>query len=847
MEYKGLTTLEVQKKISLGLENSTIDSYTPTTFKIIFKNVLSIINIVIIPLIIYLLVLKLYMEALSMGMFILINTITSIVDELRIKKEIEQLKSKFQLKAKVIRNGVEELIPVSEVVNEDLVKVSEGENIIADGVVVSSKVLQIDESILTGESDYIKKEDDDKVYSGSFVVTGECYYKVEAVGVNNFSNKIAFESTKYEKKKNPMQINADKLISALVISAIFFGLLNFIFTNYTDISYQERILSVTSIVSLIIPQTLIFLFTLTFSISISKLFKKGVLVQKGASIENLTNVNILCMDKTGTITTNNMSIKDVKYFNLDETEIGSYYNSINKELFGVSKSQKIIGDYYKKFPKTPCRNTFQIPFNSKNKFSYSETNIDNIRKGFLLGAIEKLDVYLETSIRKEVIDYIKQKENEGFRILVGIIINNIVSTHEKTKESNDKLPQFPDSNHIVVFVIEEELNNGIVNLINKLKSENIDIKIISGDSYNSVKMIAQKVGLSTDSIIDLSIPNIDILKASTEYTIFTRAKPDDKLKIINSLKQRGNIVAMTGDGINDVLSLKTADVSIAMESGSEVTRNISDIVLLGNDYEKLPEVFFEGQNIIFNLKLTTKMFIAKSIFALLLALFFTLSLSVVPVLPTSVLIFSFLGSSLPSYILVFTRSNIKRSKSFFKEIFLSSIPAGFVMFLIGTLENIILRNSGVEPLIINTVIVLSILGLSLIYSVILIWEAGKISNIIMVAIGVVIAFIIGTMQSTLPIEQGDTLGLKIILISLFIIAGILLAIIIKKNFNPKNKIFKYLLYIISFAWIPIVSILPFRTYYSVTRLDFNLWIIVFTGILFGSIFLFFLNRIVRQK
>ena len=552
MEYKGLTNSEVQKKISLGLENSTIDSYTPSTFKIIFKNVLSIINIVIIPLIIYLLVLKLYMEALSMGMFILINTITSIVDELRIKKEIEQLKSKFQLKAKVIRNGVEELIPVSEVVNEDLVKVSEGENIIADGIVVSSKVLQIDESILTGESDYIKKEKDDKVYSGSFVVTGECYYKVEAVGLNNFSNKIAFESTKYEKKKSPMQINADKLISALVIGAIFFGLLNFISTNFTETSYQDRILSVTSIVSLIIPQTLIFLFTLTFSISISKLFKKGVLVQKGASIENLTNVNILCMDKTGTITTNNMFIKDVKYFNLNESEIGSYYNSINEELFGVNKSQKIIGEYFKTYTKTKCNNTFQIPFNSKNKFSYSETTIDSTRKGFLLGAIEKIDLYIETTIRKEVIDFIKQKENEGFRVLVGVIINNIVSIHEKNQDIKDKLPQFPDSNKVVVFVIEEELNKGIVNIINKLKSENIDIKIISGDSYNSVKMIAQKVGLPIDSIIDLSTPNIDLMKAAKEYTIFTRAKPEDKLKIINAFKQGGNVVADDGRSIREL-------------------------------------------------------------------------------------------------------------------------------------------------------------------------------------------------------------------------------------------------------------------------------------------------------
>jgi len=846
MEYKGLTSAEVRKQNSLGLQNTTIDSYTPTTLKIILKNVFSIINIVIVPLIIYLLILRLYMESLSMAMFIIINTITSVIDELRIKKEIEQLKSKFQLKAKVIRDGKEQTISISEVVSEDLVKVSEGENIIADGLIIESKVLQIDESTLTGESDYIKKENNDKVYSGSFVVTGECYYKVEAVGMNNFSNKIALASTKFEKKKSPMQLNADKLISGLVFGAIFFGLMNLLFTNSTSYDFQQRILSVTSIVSLIIPQTLIFLFTLTFSISISKLFKKGVLVQKGASIENLTNVNILCMDKTGTITTNNMTIKDVKYFNTTKKEVGEYYNSIKDELFGVNKSQKIIGEYFDDLKKIKTTDTFQIPFNSKNKFSYSETTIKNERKGLILGSSEKLNMYIDAKLRDEVGKFVRLKEDEGFRVLVAVLINNISKTRSKEVQDDDKLPKFDDSNQVIVFVIEEELNKGIVNVINQFKEQNISLKIISGDSFFSVKMIAQKVGLDTSSIVDLSEPDIDIEKAALKYTIFTRAKPEDKLRIINALKSKGNVVAMTGDGINDVLSLKTADVSIAMESGTEVTRNISDIVLLGNDYEKLPEVFFEGQNIIFNLKLTTKMFLAKSIYAILLSIFFTLIFNTVPVLPTSVLIFSFLGSSLPSYILVFTRSHVKRSTSFFKEIFLSSIPAGAVMFLTSVLEYYILKNAGIESLVINTVIVLTILGLSLIYSVVLIWEAGKLSNIFNVAIGLVIAFLVGTMQATLPIEQTDSLLLKTSLIVLFFIAGILLSILISKNFKPKQVLWKYLLYALSFVWIPIVSFLPFRTYYSVSRLEFNVWIIVFEAIIFGSILIYFMNRVFRK-
>lgn len=843
MEITGLTTAEVQSKQSLGLSNTTIDSYTPTSFRIIFKNIFSVINVVVTPLIVYLAILALYMEAVSMSLFIIINTLTSIFDELRIKREIEQLKTKFQLKAKVIRDGLEQIIPVSEVVNGDTVKVNEGENIIADGVIIDAKVLQIDESIITGESNYIRKGVDEKVFSGSYVITGECYYKVNAVGKDNFTNKILFESTKYEKKKSPMQKNADRLITSLIVVAILLGVLNYVTTTYGATSHQEKILSVTSIISLIIPQTLIFLFTLTFSISISKLFKKGVLVQKGASIENLTNVNILCMDKTGTITTNNMLLNQVEYFNTSEDIVGRYYNSVQKELFGVNKSQRIIGEHYKKYDIEDNCNLYQIPFDSKNKFSYSESTINKNRYGLLLGSKEKVLPVIDSSIKEDLKSFIEQNEKSGYRVIVGAFIEN-PPVHKDTQKM--ELPNLSDIKSAVVFVIEEELNKGISDIINKLQAEGIKLKIISGDSYSSVKTIAYKVGIPVDSIVDLSDPSVNIIEATDKYTIFTRAKPEDKLVIINTLKSRGNVVAMTGDGINDVLSLKSADVSIAMESGAEVTRNISDIVLLGNDYEKLPEVFFEGQNIIFNLKLSSKLFLTKSLFAVLLGLIFSIAFLPIPVLPTSILIFSFLGSSLPSYIIIFTRSNPKRSKSFFKEIFLSSIPAGAVFFIISLAEYLVLKNGGIASIYINTAIVLTILGLSLIYSVILIWEAGRLPSFKVVFLALIVAFLVGTMQTTLPIESDDSLAVKIILISLFVFAGILLALLIKYKINIKRASLKIFLYILSFIWIPIVSVLPFRSYYSVTRIDFNMWILILGMIGLGSIVMFVSNRVFKN-
>src|SRR5260221_886192 len=374
-ELKGLTLDEVKRKKKLGLSNEIIDSYTPNTFLILRRNIFSLINVVVVPLLILLGVYQRYTDIFAFSTFIVVNTIISILDEIRNKNQLQKLKSQFQQTAKVIRDGTEYEIPSNEIVEGDYVKAKEGEGILADGIVLYENYLQLDESALNGESNYIRKEDGEKVLSGSFIVTGECVYQVQSVGKNNYLNKLGAEALKYAEKKSTMQKNGDKLIIFLVIASISLALLNFYATKDTNLSIAERVLGLTTIITLIIPQTLIFLFTLTFTVSITKLYNPGVLVQKGGSIEELSNIDVICFDKTGTITTNDMTINKTEYFNLKEEDIGSFYNSVKSKIVGINKTQEILNKLYSKYDSSSDSRSAvisdfdQIPFTSKNKYS----------------------------------------------------------------------------------------------------------------------------------------------------------------------------------------------------------------------------------------------------------------------------------------------------------------------------------------------------------------------------------------------------------------------------------------------------------------------------------------------
>lgn len=845
MEIKGLTEKEVQQKKSLGLSNEVIDSYNSTYWQIVLRNVFSLINIVLFPLLIALGYLRLYSEIFAFSTFLIINTIVSIVDEVRIKRKLDNLKSEFQVTAKVIRDGQDLEIPVSEIVQGDYVIASEGDGIIADGEIIDENYLQVDESMLTGESNYLRRDKGERVLSGSYVVTGNCIYLVESVGKNNYLNKLGSEAVKLKEKRSPVQRAADRIVLFLTFSAIFAGAVNLAVVLNNGTSYEAAILSVTTIVALIIPQTLIFLFTLTYTISITKLYSKGILIQKGGSIEELANVNVICFDKTGTITTNKMVLREVKYFNLEEKTFGDFYNSIAKKLVSVNSTQKIVNNKFSKFEKFEISNFDQIPFTSKQKYSLVKAEKDGKTLVIALGAFSSLNSSIRSDMRDEIQKYMQSEESKGMRVLIGIY-------KEMNPSSFDlENPLGFESSEVVVFSIEETLNPGINEILDKLRAQDIAVKIISGDSKVSVTRICQKIGIDPEQIVDLS-ENPDIVDeksfvdAVVSKTVFTRAKPEDKLKIINILNHEGFKTAMVGDGINDVLGLKAASVSIAMESGAKIAREVSDIVLLKNDYQKIPDVFYEGDNIIFNLKLSTKIFLAKSISAILMSLFYTLRLEVMPLHPSSTLIFSFLGSSVPSYVVIFTRQKVENAEHFFRNVLSSALPTAAIFAGLFILLDQVFLAGKYDFVTINTALVIFFLGVSIIYSLYLVWEAKKVSSIF-AQIGLfTILMLLGISQTILPINLNDPLYVNLFLLWVMAMGGVLLFYIFNKVLSPKRFIYRIGLLVPAFIWIPVVSVFPFQSYYHVTRIPLNLYGLIALFIVLGLALIVIFNTITKK-
>jgi len=822
-EFKGLTLEQVNKKKSLGLSNQIIDSYTPTSIQIIFRNTFNLINIILIPLLVMLTIYEQYKDVLAFSTFAIINTILSAFDELRIKRQLDKLKSQFQQKVIVIREGKEEIIPVNEVVEGDFIKAKDGDGIVADGKVLFSNYLQLDESALNGESNYIQKDIGEEIQSGSFIVTGECIYEVKKVGKDNFLNNLGAEASKFKLKRSSLQRNGNRLVAFLVVAAITLGLLNFYFTGLNNINNTDRLLSLTTIIVLIIPQTLIFLFTLSFSISITKLYNKGVLVQRGSSIEELAQLDTICLDKTGTITTNEMDLLKLKYFNLKEEEIGSFYNSISEKIVSVNKTQEILNKHYQKQKHIDISEFSQVPFTSKNKYSLLTGKYKDKHTTLVFGAYSFLKDKIDQKSREELESYVKKEEDLGMRVLIGLYFDDYKTDIISLDQPLEEVIKIT-SNKIAVYTIEEKLNIGIKDVLADIIKQGINVKIISGDSQLSVERILNKIGFSSPKILDLSVyksdnPEINYKQICEEYSVFTRSKPEDKLQLIKALKSNGHKVAMIGDGINDVLSLKAADVSIAMESGAKIARDVADMVLLKNDYTKIPVIFYEGNNIIFNLKISVKLFLLKSFLSILIAAYFTTIENNIPLLPASTLIFSFIGSSAPSYILVFSRQIVRNTTTFFKDVFLATIPSSIIFALILIIFYKVIVTDQHFYLSVNTSITMLIASLSIMYSIYFMWKAKKLENLFFAITLYAILFIAAILQTILPLTQVDSRKESAILLIIMLFGSFIIFHTLRYIFKPQNKLTNIFLIFVSLLYIPIATFFPFTTYYSVESIS----------------------------
>ena len=640
----GLTSKEVNYQIEHN--NINIDTTIPTksVSTIILSNIFTLFNILNLCLGFIVFLTGSYKNLLFLGT-VLTNTIISIVQELRAKKEVDTLSLMCTPKVNVIRDSREIEIGVNDIVLDDIIKYKIGNQIVVDSIVLDGTI-EVNESFITGESDSITKRKGDTLLSGSFVVSGNCYARVEHIKEDNYSSKISKEA-KYVKKVNSVLLDSlNTIIKILSWVIIPLGLLLFM-NQYYSLNNPLSTAVINTVAALIamIPEGLVLLTSTVLAVSVIRLSKKKVLVKQLYCIETLARVDTICFDKTGTLTKGDMEVKKVITLN-DKYDIKEIMNNICGNLEDDNATMKALKAYFK--PKNFEKADEIIPFSSDKKYSGIKLNKDK----FIVGAPE--------FVTDKKIDLDKY---DNYRVLM--LVN---------KRHKDTI--------IGLILLEDKIREEASKTIKYFIREGVDIKIISGDNPKTIRNIVKRLGLNFNNYVDASTLSDEELKDSVDKTtIFGRVTPFQKKIIIRELKKLGKTVSMVGDGVNDVLALKESDCSIALACGSEAAYNVSDLVLLNSDFTSIPNIVEEGRRTINNIEKSASLFIVKTGYAIMLALIFMLIPYNYPFIPVQLTLTNALTIGIPSFILALEPNKKKVTGNFLTNVFRKAIPTSFIIVL----------------------------------------------------------------------------------------------------------------------------------------------------------------------
>lgn len=658
-DIKGLTNIEVKERIDKNLVNYIDEPKTKTIKEIVRSNVFTYFNflnillgsLVIISGIISGKLLYSLKNCLFVGV-IFTNTIISIVEEILAKKTIDKLNVITDTKIKTIREGNEVLVSREELVLDDVCVYEIGNQVVTDSVLLDG-VVEVNESFITGEEKVITKKKGDELISGSFIVSGKGIVKVIHIGKDNYISKISSEA-KYVKATNSIIYNSfDKMLKVLSMLLIPIGIL--FFTNQlfvTGSNVPEAIMSTVSALIGMIPEGLVLLTSSAMAVSVIRLRRYNVLVQDLYSIENLARVDVICLDKTGTITEGIMEVKDIIPYKKNDIEnikeiLSNYVNALDDP----SPTFKSIENYLED------KNDYEIietlPFSSIRKYSGVK-----FKEGtYFLGSPENLS--------KEKFELLEQYQND-YRVLL--------LCKGKTLENIDNVVPMG------FILIQDKIKKNANVTLNYFKEQGVDIKIISGDNPITVSKIASRAGIEEIKSIDMSkVDDSEIEDIIKEYNILGRVKPDQKKKIIECLQKNKHFVAMTGDGVNDCLALKTADCSIAMANGSEAAKNVSQFVLLDSKIDNLPKILKEGRRSINNIERSSSLLLSKTIFTILLILACVYLSTEYFFIPIHLTLITFFTIGVPSFILALEPNNELVKGNFLLKVFMKSIPSAFTV------------------------------------------------------------------------------------------------------------------------------------------------------------------------
>ena len=661
-QLDGLTDAEVRQRIEQGLVNHNSDIKSKSIKRIVLENLITPFNILNFILAILILIVGSYKNLLFMGV-IICNIFIGTVQEIRAKKTIDKLSLIAEPKAHVIRNGIKQEIAIHDIVMDDITFLGAGNQVCSDAVVIEGEC-EVNESLLTGESEPVLKQPGDHLLSGSFIISGNCHARVEHVGKDNYAAQIT-DNAKYVKKPNSEIMQwTNRIIKYIGFTLIPVGIA--LFCKQVFISHQgfnEAIVGVVAALIGMIPEGLILLTSVVFAVSVIRLSQHKTLVQELYCIETLARVDVLCLDKTGTITEGTMEVTDVlPLHNTTNEELKVALGSLIHALEDDNPTFNAVKSYCTQYDKLTCNHI--VPFSSARKWSGASFDENG---SYIFGATEF--ILTDTSPYQKIIE---EHSEKGQRVLM---------LAHSPHQIQDK--ELPEEIHPMAFLfISDKIRAEAPDTLAYFAEQGVDIKIISGDNAITVANIAKKSGLKTaEQYVDATTLQTleDIKEAAQKYSVFGRVTPQQKLDLVKALKEQGHTVAMTGDGVNDVLALKESDCSIAMASGSDAARTVSQLVLLDSNFASMPRILKEGRRSINNLQRSSSLFLTKTIFSTINAILFIFLHFDYPFQPIHLTLISALTIGAPSFILALEPNKERVKGKYIVNVIRKSIPGAMTM------------------------------------------------------------------------------------------------------------------------------------------------------------------------
>lgn len=662
--YNGLSKAEVDDRVRMGKSNKMHTSASKSKKEIILEHTLTYFNFLNLFLAILVAFTGQFKNMTFMGV-ILINTMIGIVQELKVKKLIDQISVMTVSRTKVIREGKTETIDVENVVQDDIIFVESGQQVCADCILLESEGIEVNESMLTGESRPVKKKKGDELLSGSFLVAGNGVAKVYHVGEDNYASVLAKKAKIKKRASSEMQEAIKKIIKWDGMLLIPVGILLFLNQNALEgISRSDAICSTVAGVIGMIPEGLVLLTSVSFVLGVGRLAKKKALVQEMEAIEALARVDVLCLDKTGTITTGKLDVTEVVPLG-DTTaeEAEKIMKEITWAFEDVNATQEALRKRFEKSSEwKPLR---KIPFSSEWK--YRAVQYEDA--GYVLGAPEMI-VPEETEIQEKAARY----SGEGLRVI--LLARCQLSEEEGSHE-------ITEPKAAALIVLSDQIRKEAIDTFEFFKKQKVAIKIISGDNPLTVSKTAEKAGVEgAEKYVDARALPTDfdkLCEVIEQTTVFGRVRPEQKQDIIKAAQQGGHVVGMVGDGVNDVLALKDSDCGIAMAAGSDAAKQVAHIVLLDSDFSSMQEIVKEGRTIISNIEKVSALYLTKTVYSILLSVIFIFWSKAYPFIPIQLSWISGVCIGIPSFLLTLEKDQNTVSDGFLRQVLRISLPAALTM------------------------------------------------------------------------------------------------------------------------------------------------------------------------